>query len=514
MYQCAINPPGARSMKTAAYDSNPILQLYFQELWQRVALIANGRPIAIFGASPHTNALLQAASTLPNAPQIVAILSDAPKRPATIAGIQVQSTDDVDPAQYAAAVISSDTIQESLLKRALQWALTAPEATRPKIISMYNGISIAAPTPRPASLIESTPRPIRERTDGTIEPQIDNVMELETPEFSVCTMALKSEVASIFKRHQIYPGDARNPADDLRDVDFATHFEQGLITKDTRVSVIGSCFAIRFKKWLVDHGFNFCQYETGPLSFHGSVRAGPIFNTSALRQFIEWSYDGFNPAEKYWNIKDRLFDPYRKRINWPDERSAVAERDDHFANSRRMFEHTQVLVVTLGLSELWRSKVDGSSFFQFPPTEILDLDRHEHTLLTVEENLHNLNTFYERLKSVNPDIRLVISLSPVPLLATHFDRHAVVSDAVSKATLRTTLHWFCQQHPEIIYFPSYEIVTRMPDWPFVKDNRHIKGSPIVERVMDTFMRHYGEPTSPIQPPVTDEAAAASPTTAA
>ena len=126
-----------------------------------------------------------------------------------------------------------------------------------------------------------------------------------------------------------------------------------------------------------------------------------------------------------------------------------------------------------------------------PPPEVFDESRHEHALLSVDENVDNLRRFYETARAVNPQLRLIVTLSPVPLLATFADRHAVVSDAVSKATLRVALDVFCREHREVIYFPSYEIATRMPDWPYQKDNRHIRYSPTVERIMTSFMRHYG-----------------------
>jgi len=125
-----------------------------------------------------------------------------------------------------------------------------------------------------------------------------------------------------------------------------------------------------------------------------------------------------------------------------------------------------------------------------PPPEVFDEARHEHALLSVGENVDNLERFYAKVRAANPDLRLVLTLSPVPLLATYQDRHAVVADTVSKALLRVAIDEFSRAHPEVVYFPSYEIATRMPDWPYAADNRHIR-RPIVERIMATFIKHYG-----------------------
>ena len=37
-----------------------------------------------------------------------------------------------------------------------------------------------------------------------------------------------------------------------------------------------------------------------------------------------------------------------------------------------------------------------------------------------------------------------------------------------------------------------EIATRLPDWPYQDDNRHIRQSPTVDRIMSAFLRHFGD----------------------
>ena len=45
-------------------------------------------------------------------------------------------------------------------------------------------------------------------------------------------------------------------------------------------------------------------------------------------------------------------------------------------------------------------------------------------------------TFLERLFAVNPAARVILTVSPVPLIATYADRHVLVSNTYSKAALR------------------------------------------------------------------------------
>ncbi len=489
--------------------------LYLREAWRRIGFETAGRPIALYGAGRHTHRLLRIVRDQEGGPSVIVIFDDGPGETSEIEGIPVRDPESTDPSSVAAVVISTDTLQEQLGARARRWAARAKPGRRPAVVGLYEDLpdgpyetfpgllvrqrASGGPVTRHAAVPRPTvtqPRRPPDRVPGTVEPVMDYVTLLETPSYRVHLHALRLSIPDIFKPHQLYPGSDQRPIDDIRNDDFVTRPEPGLITPDTRISVVGSCFAVRFKKWLVEHGYNFCQFEDGPMANMGSVRCGPIFNTGSLRQLMEWACEGFDADERYWPVDEWLFDPYRKAICWPDEASAEAERAAHFDAVRRMLRDSEVLIVTLGLSEVWRNRRDGCVFHLMPPPEIHDPDRHEHALLTVAENVDNLERIYGILRTANPGLRLVVTLSPVPLLATYLDRHAVVSDTVSKAVLRVAIDTFCRSHPDVIYFPSYEIATRLPDWPYADDNRHIRKTPTVDRIMGNFIRHYGGPVRP------------------
>ena len=61
----------------------------------------------------------------------------------------------------------------------------------------------------------------------------------------------------------------------------------------------------------------------------------------------------------------------------------------------------------------------------------------------------------------------------------------------ARPSLRTAIHFFCERHPEVIYFPSYEMIVRRPEWPYSSDNRHVRTLPFGQRIMEAFMHYYG-----------------------
>lgn len=340
--------------------------------------------------------------------------------------------------------------------------------------------------PTPAQAKTTTSQPV------TYPAAARKVAKLTTDRFTVLHYAADRDVHQLFEPHQMYPGCAHRPVMDLSTEDPITDPRPGLISRTTPVGSMGSCFARELKRWLLEHGYNFVMTEEGPGCHPGSARFGTVYNTGTLRQIAESAHGLFSPIEPWWTLPEALLDPYRACVAWPDVASARAERKAHGTAVREMFRRCSVFIATAGLSEVWRSREDGAVFAQTPPPSAYDPKRHEVALLSVEENIANLSRFYELARSINPKLQLVLTLSPVPLLGTFFPRSAVLSDSVSKATLRVALDAFCRAHPEVVYFPAYEIVTRLSPSPYLDDHRHVRPE-VIDRVMRTFIRHYGDP---------------------
>lgn len=73
--------------------------------------------------------------------------------------------------------------------------------------------------------------------------------------------------------------------------------------------------------------------------------------------------------------------------------------------------------------------------------------------LTIPEITRSLSHFYQKLKQVNPAIRLILTLSPVRHL-----KETLEGNSVSKSILRVACHALSEQYPDVEYFPAYELV--------------------------------------------------------
>ena len=108
-----------------------------------------------------------------------------------------------------------------------------------------------------------------------------------------------------------------------------------------------------------------------------------------------------------------------------------------------------------------------------PPAVAYNPERHRVGLLSPEENIKNIKLALDMLFSKKPEAKIILTVSPVPLRATFFDRSAAVRNSVSKATLLYAAHVICQQYERTWYFPSYEITQHLAPEPFGWDGRHV-----------------------------------------
>lgn len=162
---------------------------------------------------------------------------------------------------------------------------------------------------------------------------------------------------------------------------------------------------------------------------------------------------------------------------------------------RRLFESLDVFVFTLGLTEGWQATADGAAFPLCPGVAAGTFDPEAYAFRNqpVEEVIADLAAFADALKAVNPRARLILTVSPVPLVATYEGRHVLQSTVHSKAVLRVAAQRLADTRDDTLYFPSYEIITS-PEGAFryLESDLRSVSKDGVDHVMRVFFRHLTE----------------------
>lgn len=279
------------------------------------------------------------------------------------------------------------------------------------------------------------------------------------------------------------------------------------LNRTDKVATAGSCFAQHIARHLRQSGFHFLVTEPAhpivPLEVaeaHGyglfTARYGNIYTSLQLLQLFDRAYDTFTPMEDAWTGPDGTFiDPFRPLIQ-PGGFASLAElhadRRHHLACVRHAFETLDVFIFTLGLTEAWVSAEDGACFPLCPGVGggVFDPARHLFRNLRVRDVNGHLTAFLDRLGQVNPSARVVLTVSPVPLVATASSAHVLPATIYSKAVLRAAAQEIMEDHEHVHYFPSYEIITgpQTQGRYFAPDLRQVTEEGVA-RVMAIFLRH-------------------------
>jgi hypothetical protein len=289
------------------------------------------------------------------------------------------------------------------------------------------------------------------------------------------------------------------------------------ISPTDRIASAGSCFAQRISEALRARGYNYLITEEGPpfttpeareaLGYGVySARYGNLYTALQLLQLFERAFGEFEPQEPLWtNANGRFVDPFRSGVQprgFDTETACQWDRRSHLKAAKRVFEEADVFTFTLGLTESWLSAVDGAVFPNAPGSGLggqYDPDRHVFHNFTVAEVVDHLDRFIVKLAKVNPNVRIILTVSPVPLIATFEPRHVLQSTVYSKSVLRVACDEIIRRHPHVSYFASYEIVTATGDSAsaFLADRRAVSDA-TVDHVIDCFAQQYiGADFSPV-----------------
>lgn len=247
------------------------------------------------------------------------------------------------------------------------------------------------------------------------------------------------------------------------------------ISPDDKVATAGSCFAQHLSRALQQDGYNYyvaedraelTEAERAARNYGVySARYGNIYTLRQLRQLLDEAFEGAVPEDRVWQREDGLFlDPYRPTIEpqgfkAPDD--VLASRRVMLDAVRRLIKTADVFVFTLGLTETWKNKSDGWVYPVVPGAAggTFDPDQHEFVNFDVATTVADLQGAMQMIRQINPGIRVVLTVSPVPLIATYEERHVLVSTTYSKSVLRVAAGEFAAQNDWAEYFPSYEIIT-------------------------------------------------------
>ncbi|MEL6620403.1 MAG: GSCFA domain-containing protein [Pseudomonadota bacterium] len=242
-----------------------------------------------------------------------------------------------------------------------------------------------------------------------------------------------------------------------------------------RIVTAGSCFAQHIGRALADRGYGWTDCEPAPPYLRGedarrfgynvfSFRTGNIYTPAMLEQWLELAYGARDEVTEVWEQDGRFHDPLRPVIE-PDGFASADElwdaRRTTYAALRSAVETADVFVFTLGLTERWRNR-DGDYEYALCPGTVagtFDNDLHSFANANMRQSYNALERALRLMRSRNRKLRVLLTVSPVPLTATATGQHVLTATQYSKSVLRAAAGFAADRFDWVDYFPSFEIIT-------------------------------------------------------
>lgn len=270
------------------------------------------------------------------------------------------------------------------------------------------------------------------------------------------------------------------------------------------IFAIGSCFARHIELYLHTRGFrvasyaeeDFAEFELGLASAHH--RDGTIkYNVFSMCNELRWALDPQTPFDERGIIAisdARHYDPHGVtgifRTRDPEQISAIRRI---LGRVFARITECGVVIVTLGLTEAWYDHQLELYLNVTPPLEVVlrEPDRFSFRITDYGQNLAALEEFYGMVKHwCQPDVKIIVSVSPVPLQATFSARDIVLATCAAKSTLRAVAEEWANLHDDVDYYPSYEMVIYSNKQKvFEEDGIHINRE-LVAQVTELFLGSY------------------------
>jgi hypothetical protein len=276
-----------------------------------------------------------------------------------------------------------------------------------------------------------------------------------------------------------------------------------IIDATTRIATAGSCFAQHIGKALrradcvvVDTEPPLRRMPAPVAQRFGygvySARYGNIYTPRQLVELLQEVQAPTPDPQLVWERDGRYFDALRPGVE-PDGLVSVQEvldhRRFHLMRVAQLLEQTGIFIFTLGLTEAWIDLPTGRTLPVCPGVIAGEFDpaQHQFHQFSFAEITEDLALISDLLRQFQPDIKLLLTVSPVPLTATATHDHVLTATTHAKATLRAAVGGFVQGNPHADYFPAYEIVTSaVAGGPWFAEN----GRDVAPAGVDLVMRYF------------------------
>ncbi len=246
------------------------------------------------------------------------------------------------------------------------------------------------------------------------------------------------------------------------------------ILPTSKIITFGSCFADNIAEKFINYKFQILQNPFGvlynPVSISNSIKI--IYDKKYFTEedliFHNGEYHSFAHHSTFSNHN---VDTVLKKIN-----SAISRTID-------FIDKTDIVIFTLGTAWVYEYLKTGevvSNCHKIPATEF------RRRKIDIRETTASLSRSIKLLRMLNPQIRVLLTVSPVRHL-----KDGAIENQRSKATLLLAVEKLVRECENVFYFPSYEILMDdLRDYRFYSKDLTHPNDIAIEYIWEKFSSTY------------------------
>lgn len=250
------------------------------------------------------------------------------------------------------------------------------------------------------------------------------------------------------------------------------------LNQTAKVVTVGSCFSDVIGRQLEKY-----KVETLTNPF------GTIFNPlSACKLLQVCAGADVELADSFVQNNGRWYSyDFHSSFSADNEETLYEMLDEVIVKTRRFLKQADVLILTLGTANIFRLNITGETVAN---CHKLPANNFTRETLLPEEIITGIAETHSLLRELNPNLKLVLTVSPVRHL-----KDTLELNSVSKSVLRLATHFLTQSLPDITYFPAYELlIDDLRDYRFYKEDL-LHPTPLAEQyIWEKFTGAYFEST--------------------
>lgn len=240
---------------------------------------------------------------------------------------------------------------------------------------------------------------------------------------------------------------------------------------------IGSCFSTMIGDKLAERKFHVLNNPFGT-----------VFNPVSMAQLMEDALLEMPINTDMILIRDGLYLHFGMHSDVAAYSVDSLERLIHKKqqHTRQVLESASHLLITFGTSFVYEFGESGQIVANChkQPASLF-----EKRLLHPDEIQKAFSSFFNILKEINPDIEVVLTVSPV-----RHTKDGIPENQLSKSILRLAAHDLSETYDFVTYFPSYEImIDELRDYRFYKEDMIHPSAQAEEFIWERFKQAWVEP---------------------